>query len=223
MNARIFQVLDPDRVRHLASALAAESFADGRATATGMAREVKRNLQFEHTGPEPTARERIVLDALAGHAEFRSFALPKRLTMPRFARYSPGMEYGTHLDDAVMGTAPAAIRTDLSLTLFLAEPDTYDGGELVLELPLGEQEIKLAAGEAVVYPSTTLHRVAPVTRGERLVCIAWVESLVRDEGLRAILFDLAQSSALAEQRGQRDLATLTARSYHNLLRRYAET
>ena len=161
-------------MRRIRSLLAAREFVGGKLTAEGAARAVKNNLQTPASAA-PEECERIVLDALGRNDEFRAFALPARLQLPTFVRYLPGMEYGTHLDNSVMGPPDDPIRTDLSLTLFLNEPDAYDGGELVMELPLGEQEVKLLSGEAVIYPSTTLHRVNPVTRGERLVAISAVE------------------------------------------------
>ena len=136
-----------------------------------------------------------------------------------FSRYDPGMEYGDHIDNAIMGE----IRTDLSVTLFLSRPDTYDGGELVIQLPLGNQEIKLDAGEAIVYPSNSVHHVAPVTRGARLAAVTWVQSRVRDQEVRSILYDLHKSAQDPVAGQNKDLSLLLAKSYHNLLRYAAES
>ena len=221
MTFQIFQALNPDEVARLIAVCARMAFTDGKASATGAARAVKHNLQSEAAGPEPDEARRVVLAALGRSTEFQNFAFPNRIVIPTFARYTPGMEYGWHLDNAIAG-AGAPLRSDLACTVFLSEPDTYDGGELVLQLASGEQEIKLSAGEAVVYPATTIHRVAHVTRGVRLVAITWIQSVVRDERVRSILQDLMRAHRIAEQRGESETAMLINKSYQNLLRCAAE-
>ena len=140
-----------------------------------------------------------------------------------FSRYDPGMKYGSHLDDAIMkGRSGKPLRTDFSLTIFLSPADSYDGGELVVELPAGEQEIKLDAGEAVAYSASSIHHVNPVTRGARLAAIMWVQSIVRDDQARTILCDLSQALAKAKEAGNRDLSLLINKSFHNLLRYASE-
>ena len=221
VNFQIFQALTSDEVAQLTSACARMSFTDGKATAAGAARAVKHNLQSEPGGPDPDEPRRLVLAALGRSPDFQNYAFPNRLVIPTFARYTPGMEYGWHLDSAIAGVG-APLRSDLACTIFLSEPETYDGGELVLDLPTGQQEIKLSAGEAVVYPATTIHRVAQVTRGVRLVAITWIQSLVRDERLRAILIDLMRAHRIADERQQNEAAMLINKSYQNLLRLAAE-
>jgi PKHD-type hydroxylase len=223
MNFQIFRILDRPEVDRITSALAELTFVDGRLTAQGAARDVKRNLQLDRTSPELTDIDQLVITAFQRNMEFLTYVIPKRIMYPLFSRYEPGMEYGTHVDDAIMGHLSGhPVRGDLAITLFLSAPDSYDGGELVIELPIGEQEIKLDAGEAVVYTAGSLHHVAPVTRGVRLASILWVQSAVRDEALRTILYDLARAGLHAEVVKNRALSQLLTKSYHNLLRYAAE-
>jgi len=197
----IGQLLDEAVVMRLRQMLAQAHFADGRATAGAQARLVKRNDQVERSDI------------------FHSAARPKHVQPPLFSRYVPGMEYGNHVDDAIMG----GMRMDLSFTLFLSDPESYDGGELVIDSPSGEQDIKLPAGSAVLYPATTLHRVAPVTRGERLAAVTWVRSLIRDAGRREILFDLDRvQNALFARDGKTAETDVLAKTASNLLRLWAE-
>jgi PKHD-type hydroxylase len=221
MNYQVIRLLQREEVERIGSELRQSTFADGKLTAHGQAREVKNNLQLQNTEPAPGELEKLVLSALQRSAEFQAFALPKRMTRPTFSRYDPGMAYGSHIDGALMG-GYTGVRTDLAMTLFLSPPATYDGGELVLERPIGEEEIKLDAGEAIVYPASTVHHVAPVTRGARVAVIMWLQSVVRDERLRGILYDLFQSSKQAEEAKHTALSLLLSKSYHNLLRYAAE-
>ncbi len=199
-------------------AFSSRTFVDGKLTAQGLARKVKNNLQASRANPEPDDIDQMIFAAFRRNELLQSFAIPRRQTLPVFSRYEPGMEYGPHVDGAVMASGNDVIRTDLASTLFLSDPASYDGGELVLQLPFGEQEIKLDAGEAIVYSATALHRVAPVTRGIRLVALTWIQSAVPDERLRAILFDLSGAFKRAETLGDTELATDLNKSYHNLLR-----
>jgi PKHD-type hydroxylase len=221
LNLQILQVLEPDELQRVIAGVARLTFADGQATASGAARAAKHNLQSAPTGPKPAEIDQIVLNALGRNREFQQFAIPKRLLIPTFARYTAGMEYGWHLDNAVMG-AGDPLRTDLAATLFLSEPESYDGGELILDVPSGGQEIKLGAGEAVIYPATTIHRVAKVTRGAREVAVTWIQSAVRDERIRGILYDLARAHDKAEQQNDAEAAMLINKSYQNLLRYAAD-
>ena len=218
MNFQIIQVLEQDELRQIVTRLAGGKFVDGKLTAGGPAREVKNNLQVERLGPELTDIDQIILAALGRSQALQSFAFAKRILLPLFNRYENGMEYGAHVDAAVMGKGADQIRTDLSITVFLSDPASYEGGELALQTPLGEEEIKLEAGEAVVYPSTTVHRVTPVTRGVRLAAVTWIQSSVPDERLRAILFDLGGAMRKADESGDQELRTLLHKSYNNLLR-----
>lgn len=218
MTFQVFRILEQDEVSRINAFLSGQSFVDGKLTSTGPARAVKNNLQAERSGPEPTQADHIVLAALNRNKDLHSFAFARRILAPLFNRYENGMEYGAHVDSAVMGQGGDQIRTDLSMTVFLTDPAEYDGGELALQSPFGEEEIKLDAGEAIVYPSTTIHRVTPVTRGVRLAAVTWIQSSVRDERLREILFDLNQASDRAQKKGDRDLAVALSKSYNNLLR-----
>jgi PKHD-type hydroxylase len=218
MHCRTFQILDRAEVHQVVSSLSNDLFVDGKKTATGRARDVKRNLQVDRTGADVTERDQIVLAALRRNEDFQTFAFPRRTLLPFFSRYEPGMEYGPHIDNAIMGTAAEPVRSDLAATIFLSDPSSYEGGELVLELPFGEQEIKLEAGEAVVYSATSLHRVAPVTRGVRLAALTWIQTSVPDDRLRAILTDLGIAARRADKTADNELAMMLNKSYHNLLR-----
>lgn len=214
-------LLAADAVAELRRLTAGAREADGRETAGWHARRVKRNRQLAK-GAATAAAGAIVERALLAHPVFRAGVLPLRLRAPLFARYAPGMAYGTHVDDALMGEAPP-LRTDVSVTLFLSDPADYDGGELVIETAGGETDDKLAAGAVVTYPATSLHRVAPVTRGERRVAVTWVQSAVRSAERREILFDLDRARrALFQASGKTTAFDLLAKSYANLLRLWAE-
>lgn len=222
MNLCLAGVLDAEALHAVRSALAGAAFADGRYTAGWHASKVKHNLQASHDG----AAQRVH-QALMAHELFHAAALPARVRMPMFSRYTTGMGYGRHMDDALMaaGDGQGALRADIAVTVFLSDPTSYDGGELVIEGAGGTTAYKLDAGQAIVYPATTLHHVAEVTGGERLAAVLWVQSLVRDAARREILFDLdtarrglwdqAQQAATPEF----DLVTKT---YANLLRAWSE-
>lgn len=193
-------------------------FADGRASAGRFAREVKANDQ---AAPSP-ARDAVlakVTKALQGNELFALAARPKAITPLILSRYRQGQTYGTHVDDALM----QGLRTDISFTLFLSDPETYDGGELVIEDGFEARAVKLPAGSVMLYPSTTLHRVAPVTRGERLAVVGWVQSRVREAAQREMLFDLERAVRDVHGReGKSELFDLLAKSRSNLLRMWAE-
>jgi len=215
----IADLLDAPLVAGLREWLDGAGFADGRATAGADARPVKRNEQVGRADARRDAMGERVRAALSAHRLFLAAARPRTVRAPIFSRYAPGMAYGTHMDDAMMG----GMRTDLSLTVFLSDPATYDGGELVIESPAGEQEVKLPPGCGVLYPTGCLHRVAPVTRGERLAAVTWIRSLVRDPGQREILFDLENARHLLRERlGQTPETLLLSKVQGNLLRRWVE-
>jgi PKHD-type hydroxylase len=218
MNFQVVRILEPQEINHIVGYLAGQKFVDGKLTALGPALEVKDNLQVERTDPRPTDVDQMVLGALRRNEVFQSFALARRILLPLFNRYDPGMQYGAHVDSAVMGKGADQIRTDLSMTIFLSDPESYEGGELALESPFGEQEIKLDAGEAIVYPSTMVHRVTPVTRGVRLAVVTWIQSTVRDERLRSVLFDLKQAADQAERDSHAEFRLVLNKAYNNLLR-----
>lgn len=200
----------------LHEAVAALPYEDGRRTAGALARAVKRNAQAV-AGPEREAVIARVQAALLASAAFQSIARPKVFARGLVSRYEGGQAYGSHVDDAIMGGA----RTDLSFTLFLSDPATYDGGELIVEDRVEDRAVKLPAGEMVLYPSDTLHRVAPVTRGVRHAVVGWVTSWVRDAARREILHDLDTAVAATPDGDAAQVARL-ARTRSNLLRMWAE-
>jgi len=187
---------------------------------------VKRNLQLPDASPLRRELGEVVIAALARHPLYHAAALPLRTLSPRFNCYEGGGEYGFHIDGAVMATggSDAQVRSDISCTLFLSEPDEYDGGELIVSDTYGEHEVKLPAGDAIVYPSSSLHKVTPVTRGARIASFFWVQSLVRDDSARRLLLELdtAIRNLSAGAADQASILQLTG-VYHNLLRRWAET
>ncbi len=223
----IERVLDKPEVRDFRARLDAAAWQDGLRTAGSLASAVKRNLQLEDgTEPAVSLGQRI-LRRLAASPAFISAALPHRIYPPKFNRYEGGGSYGAHVDSALMqvpGTN-VTVRSDLSATLFLSEPDEYDGGELEIEGPFGIQAVKLAAGDLVLYPSSSLHRVTPVTRGARVASFFWIQSHVADEGERTTLYDLDQAiQGLSRQHAPDDPRLLQLSGiYHNLLRRWAQT
>jgi PKHD-type hydroxylase len=220
MDYQILSILEDSELDRLQGELARQSFVDGKRTAQGGARQIKNNRQMARSGPAATEIDHLVVSALRRNETFQAFAIPKRVMLPIFNRYEPGMEYGNHVDSGIMGAAGDAMRTDLAVTVFLSPPDSYEGGELILEGSSGEEEIKLAAGEALVYSAKFIHRVAPVRSGVRLAAVTWVQSAVRDERVRAILYDLHLT--LTKLGDREDAALLVSKSYHNLLRLTSE-
>ncbi|MEX2648026.1 MAG: Fe2+-dependent dioxygenase [Alphaproteobacteria bacterium] len=215
-------VLTRDEVKELLGIAETGSFVDGKATAGKRIKHIKENLQLEASEAERKRINEIVAGALNRHEDFKSLVMPKRIAPPMVSRYEPGMSYGDHVDNPlVAGGLP--MRTDASVTLFLSPPDAYDGGELVLQTPYGEQEVKLLPGEAVVYDTTVLHRVAPVTRGARLAAVTWVQSLIRDPAQRELLFELnTVVKRLGDERPDAEETRLLYRTYSNLVRMWAE-
>jgi PKHD-type hydroxylase len=214
----VADVLTPDDVATICETLKRAAFQDGRATAGWSARLVKSNLQADRDPAIEHAREMIEA-RLRAHPVFALATQPKRIVGPLFSKYTPGGTYGTHIDDAVMDGA----RTDCAFTLFLAPPDQYDGGELIIETAAGEEAIKLPAGCAVTYPCTALHRVAEVTRGERLAAVGWVRSLIRDAAQRELLFDLETARRrLFDREGKSAEFDLISKSAANLMRMWCD-
>ena len=227
MLLHIPNVLDRDQVAGMRRRLEAADWTDGRETVGAVGAQVKRNLQLPDASPLKRELGEILLLALANNPVFFSAALPLKYLPPRFNRYTGGGSYGFHVDGAVMisGSGPERlqVRSDVSCTLFLCEPEDYDGGELIVSDTYGEHEVKLPAGDMIVYPSSSLHRVAPVTRGARLASFFWVQSMVRDDGRRALLYEM--DAALGVLRaGNADAGALLqlTGTYHNLLRQWAE-
>ena len=223
----IENVLSDDEVRQFRAHLDQADWKDGARTAGSVAREVKRNEQIDDGSDLAVSLGNHILRCLGNHPTFIAAALPREIYPPKFNRYQDGGTYGLHIDSAVM-TLPGTrknLRSDLAATLFLADPDDYDGGELEIETGFGAQSVKLAAGDMVLYPASSLHRVTPVTRGARLAAFFWIESLVGDEAERTMLFDLDQTiQALTPVLGTTDAKLLQLTGlYHNLLRRWAIT
>ena len=217
-------VLTPDQVLQVRAALEATEWIDGRETVGAQGAQVKRNQQLPDGSPLRQQLGRIVLSALAGHPLYHAATLPLRALPPRFNRYEGGGQYGFHIDGAVMGMEAGQLRSDISCTLFLNDPDAYEGGELIVSDTYGEHEVKLPAGDLIVYPSSSLHRVQPVTRGTRLGAFWWVQSLIRDDGRRRLLFELDTSIQQLTASGADPAAVLQLTGvYHNLLRQWAET
>ncbi|RRS02823.1 Fe2+-dependent dioxygenase [Aquabacterium soli] len=223
----IENVLSKDDVHAFRAKLDQADWQDGAHTAGPLARNVKQNQQLADGSDLAVALGQHILRQLGQQPLFISAALPNKVYPPKFNRYADGGTYGVHVDSAVMqipGTGQS-MRSDLSATLFLSEPDEYDGGELEIEDTFGAQAVKLEAGDLVLYPSSSLHRVAPVTRGARVASFFWIESLVRDDGERTMLFDLDQAIQGLTPKVPADdahLLKLTG-TYHNLLRRWTIT
>lgn len=226
MMVEIPGVFSPDEVRERVAGLRAANWVDGRVTAGAQSQKVKHNRQV--AGDDPLGRRLgdEIINRLAENAVFMSAALPKRIYPPLFNCYAGGESFGFHIDNAVRGIRASRerVRTDLSATLFLCEPDTYDGGELVVRDTYGEHRVKLAAGSMILYPGSSVHKVEPVTRGERIASFFWVESLVREDTQRSLLLDMDVAIQRLTQQGadQASLLELTG-SYHNLLRMWADT
>jgi len=213
-------VLAAEDVARVRRDLESAPWADGAKTAGAAARPVKHNRQAAGDDPQVQALGEFVTAALRRRPTFELAARPRRLSRLLFSRYEAGDTYGAHTDDALMGDPP--LRTDLAFTIFLSDPESYDGGGLTISTPLGEQAIKLSAGDAVLYQAGTIHHVAPVTRGVRLACVGWVQSLVRDPAQRELLFDLATARAQCAGAAARETLLLLDRTQSNLLRMWAE-
>lgn len=225
MLVKIPSVLSAAEVADMRARLEAADWVDGRVTAGAQSALAKHNLQLPEDAPLALALGRRILDALGANPAFISAALPLKVFPPLFNRYEAGMRFGDHIDNAIRFTADGRrVRTDVSCTLFLSEPQTYDGGELVIADSFGEQTVKLNAGDLVVYPGSSLHRVAEVTRGARWAAFFWVQSMVRGDTERSLLNRLdADVAALRERLGDDDLQALSLTgTYHNLLRLWAE-
>lgn len=219
-------VLDAEALRAVRATIDTGSWVDGNATSGYQSALAKQNLQLPEESAEAKQAGQTILDALGRSPLFIAAALPLKIFPPLFNSYAEGQTFGTHVDNAVRIQAGSGfrVRSDLSMTVFLEEPDAYDGGELTVETQFGVQQVKLPAGHAVLYPSSSLHRVEPVTRGRRVASFFWIQSMVRDDSARAMLFDLDRSiQTLASRAGHDDPAIIALTGvYHNLLRRWAD-
>ena len=219
-------LLDAVAVARLRAIIDAGEWVDGNATSGPQAALAKRNEQLAEECSAAREGGALVLDALGKATLFVAASLPAKVFPPLFNRYAGGQMFGTHIDNAIRmkrGT-DFRLRSDLSATLFLADPETYDGGELVVEDSYGTQSVKLPAGHMIVYPASSLHHVEPVTRGSRVACFFWIQSMVRDGEARRHLFELDQAvQTLAAEKGQGDRTVIQLTGlYHNLLRRWAD-
>lgn len=227
MLVRVRHVLTPEELRKARQILQAAPWGDGKQTAGEQSAQAKNNQQLAESSPATQQLQQLVLAGLGRHALFFSAALPKQISPPLFNRYAgDANSFGNHVDSAVryLPGGTGRVRTDISCTLFLAEPDEYEGGELVIEDTYGQQQLKLAAGDLVLYPGHSVHRVEPVTRGARLASYFWVHSMVRSDEQRRLLYDMDQHlMSLRSRVGEADPAVigLTA-TYHNLLRMWLE-
>ena len=218
-------LLTPEQVAQARERLDAADWVDGRVTAGAQSARAKDNEQLPEDHPASRQLGELILDVLGQNPLFISAALPSKVFPPLFSRYRGGHSFGTHVDNAVRQIAgtPHRLRTDLSATLFLSAPDDYDGGELQIEDTYGLHSVKLPAGDLVLYPSTSLHLVRPVTRGARVVSFFWIQSMVRDDGARTLLFDLDTAIQRINLDTPVHAATVPLTGvYHNLLRRWAE-
>jgi len=215
-------VLSKEQVASFRATLDGATWVDGRATAGHQSARAKHNVQLAEDDPLSGRLGAVVLDALDRNPLFVSAALPRRVFPPLFNRYAEGQAFGVHVDNAirVVKGAGVRLRTDLSATLFLSDPEEYDGGELSIEGGFGLQQVKLPAGHMVLYPASSLHRVEPVARGARLASFFWIQSMVRDDADRAVLFDLDQS--IQRLAPEHPSAIALTGVYHNLLRRWAD-
>jgi PKHD-type hydroxylase len=228
MMLAIPDLLDKEGVKRLRAIVDAGEWRDGNATSGPQSALAKRNQQLAEDSPAAKEGGRIVLDALGRAPMFIAAALPLKIFPPLFNRYQGGEAFGTHIDNAVRihRASEFRVRTDLSATLFLEDPDAYEGGELVVEdSAAGAGAVKLPAGHLLLYPASSLHRVEPVTKGARVASFFWVQSMIRDDGARTILFDLDRAiQGVAADRGQDDPEVIRLTGvYHNLLRRWADS
>lgn len=222
------QLLTPDEVRTAQTLLGDDApWMDGRSSAGAQAVTQKNNQQLAQDSAASRQLQALVLAALQRDPLFFSATLPRKIFNPLFNRYSGAANfYGAHVDGAVLHSSASGewVRSDISCTLFLADPDTYEGGELTIHDSYGEQRVKLPAGDAVIYPGTSVHRVAPVTRGARIASFFWIESMVRHDEQRRLLFDLDMNLLkLRQQHGESPETTALTGVYHNLLRQWAST
>jgi PKHD-type hydroxylase len=204
--------------------LDASVWVDGKVTAGHQSTRAKCNRQLPEDCPAAQETGQLILQRLQQNGLFMSAALPHSVFPPLFNRYEGGEHFGNHVDNAIRFTPQGGrIRTDLSATLFFSEPDTYDGGDLLVDDTYGSHKIKLAAGSMILYPSTSLHRVTPVSRGARVCAFFWIQSMVKDDGMRMLLFDLDMSiQRLRKDVGDHEAIVAQTGIYHNLLRRWAE-
>jgi PKHD-type hydroxylase len=223
MLLQLKNVLDASKLSNMREVLSKVTFIDGKHSAGQAASRVKNNEEMKQGTQQADYLDHLLIGSLAENTDFRSGALPYRVAQPVFARYTQGMQYGNHVDDPIMGSGAEKFRTDVSITVFLNEPEDYDGGELIINTSYGEKAVKLPAGSAVIYPSASVHRVAEITRGERLAAIVWLQSMVRDPVQRELLYELDQArNTLLSSNPDATETQQVDHSYVNLLRMWSE-
>ena len=222
MLTRLTDVLDSAQLEDVRKLMSGGRFVDGVLSAGRAAQRVKNNQELSADERLMRQLNNLVMGGLVRHPVYRSAAMPLKVAAPYYARYTTGMSYGDHVDDPVMGQGDL-YRSDISVTIFLSSPDDYDGGELVIQTPFGEQRVKLPAGDAVIYPSSSRHRVTEVTRGERLVAVSWIQSMIRHPDKRALLHELnlAREKLLQEKPDAEESAQVN-HAYINLVRMWSE-
>lgn len=223
MLVTLAEVLDRDQLDRVRRTLAQAPFIDGKLSAGSAARRVKRNEEADRRSVRIGELDQLVMGQLVLHPAYRAAALPLHAAAPYYARYTAGMAYGPHLDDPIMGTNGVLYRADIAITLFLSEPTDYEGGELMIQTAFGVQAVKFAAGDAVLYPASSLHHVNAVASGQRLVAVTWVQSLVRDPARRELLYALhqAREALLARAPDAPETANVNT-AYVNLVRMWSE-
>lgn len=223
MLLRLPNVLTRDQLDTVRKLLANAHFVDGKLSAGAAAIRVKHNEELDRHAKQMDMLNNIVMGSLVQHPVYRNGAMPLHVAAPFYARYTPGMAYGDHLDDPIMGADGVLYRSDIAITIFLNGPDNYDGGELEINTAFGANQVKLPAGDAVMYPASSLHHVNEVTRGERFVAITWVQSLVRDPAQRELLYELnqAREKLLKTAPDAEETAKVNA-SYMNLVRMWSD-
>lgn len=222
MLIKIEGILNTEQLKQVHQLIGAGQFIDGRKSAGKIARQQKNNQELSLDETRQRELNNIVMGSLVKHPVYQSAAMPYKTAAPYYARYAEGMAYGNHVDDPVMGQGDL-YRSDLSITIFLNSPDEYDGGELAIQTAFGEQQVKLPAGDAVLYPSSSLHRVTEITQGTRLVAVSWIQSTIRGNEQRALLHDLnqAREKLLNESPDAKETAWVN-QSYINLVRMWSE-
>ena len=223
MLLRLREVLKNDDLMLVHEWLAHANFVDGRLSAGAAAKRVKNNEELDSQAAELERLNNLVMSQLTRHPVYRGGALPLHVASPFYARYQPGMAYGDHLDDPIMGADGVRYRSDIAITIFLNAPEDYGGGELVIQTAFGSQPVKLPAGDGVLYQAGSIHQVNPVTRGERLVVVTWVQSLVRDPARRELLYGLnqAREKLLQSAPDAPETAQVNA-AYMNLIRMWSD-
>ncbi|UCC56216.1 MAG: Fe2+-dependent dioxygenase [Gammaproteobacteria bacterium] len=222
MLIRLTAVIDSSQIETAKQLMQHGRFVDGILSAGMAAQRVKRNEELSLEDQQLAELNNLVMGSLVRHPVYRSAAMQKKVAAPYYARYTPGMSYGEHVDDPIMGQGEI-YRSDLSVTIFLSDPASYEGGELIIQTDFGEQSVKLPAGDAVLYPSSSIHRVNEVTSGERLVAVSWIQSLVRNPEKRALLHELNQArEALLQEQPDAPETKKVNHSYINLVRMWSE-